>query len=638
MPDYPDIPYISETIGILAAHLGLDTAVEVFQSCDRRLADLMEDPEYLARPVAQCSANTAEEELWTMLLGKLAARRPDLFGPELAELSDEPRGAALAWLFTRHSHPDQLRFGVADIGAANYKLAAFRSGLVTTTVASKVAELANVEAELLPPAETEFWRAAEGSLLDLYLRANGWSAICLFNEPTLRRQTFLYSDAMDTLTTNAPAESGSFQILVHEHLHSLLTEAAMPGQVVRLTPLKEAVNEAVVDTLSGYAIGSSAIGRSLAYSLSRPGYRQAVFALLSLVPDISDNDIPRLAKLGRDILRCEDDNTAARILNIFAEADATTQKWLAYFTGEETLLYVRLEDPDVIVDVTYEHGSFVRYYDWTAPEELPDNYTVEEHCLDRPCRLHCLTGPACIRVNGDEEYWVEGECHRDDDLPALIGADGYIQYHQHNELHRLGGPSIIHADGSEEWWVHDQQHRADGPAYTDADTGEQRWFLYGELHRSDGPPVVSDEKEEWWVHGRRHRGGNLPAVTEFANGNTEYWVNGMRHREDGPAVEAGNLREWYRHDVLYREDGPAMVLGAGCETELIQHGRKVHVKGPAKLWFGTGGLHRPIEEGPAVIEAAWTGKHQRPERRQYWGYGERVRAPRKPRKATSVAA
>ena len=634
MADYADIPYISETLGILSAHLGLDMGVEVFLGCQYRLARLLEDPEYLSRPVAQCSANTAEDELWTMMLRELARRCPRLFGPELAELSDEPRGAALAWLFTRHSHPEQLREDVADGGTADYSTAVIRSELVTLAVGRRALKLANVEAELLPPATTKFWRLAEGSLLDLYLRHNRWNAICLFAEPTLRDQTFVRSDAMDTLTTAAPAESVSFALLVHEHLHTLLTKGAMPGAVVRLTPLRCAVNEAIVDTLSEYSAGGSSLGRSLAFSLSRPGYTQAVFALLSLTPDISDADIPRLVELGHDILRAEDDAAAAHLLNAFANASSTAAQWLTYFTGEDADIYVQLEDPAVVVDITYSRGAFVRCYDWTEPEKLPDEYPVEEHCLDRPFRYHCATGPAVIRVNGDHEFWVEGECHRIGNLPAIIGAGGYVEYLEHNQLHRVGGPAIIHQDGSEEWWERGKPHRVDGPAYTDVETGEQRWYLYGELHRTDGPALITDEQEEWWAHGRRHRAGNQPAVSEFATGDTEYWLNGMRHRTDGPAVDSFNLREWHRFDKLCRDDGPAMVLGAGCEAELVEHGKKFRVSGPTALWFGPDGLHRPIEEGPAVIEAAWTGKHHRPERRQYWEYGERVRAPRNSRKTT----
>ena len=51
-------------------------------------------------------------------------------------------------------------------------------------------------------------------------------------------------------------------------------------------------------------------------------------------------------------------------------------------------------------------------------------------------------------------YRFNGERHRDNDLPAVINADGTKYWCQHGYLHRDNGlPALIRANGSKEWWV-----------------------------------------------------------------------------------------------------------------------------------------------------------------------------------------
>ncbi len=77
---------------------------------------------------------------------------------------------------------------------------------------------------------------------------------------------------------------------------------------------------------------------------------------------------------------------------------------------------------------------------------------------------HRVDGPAYIRADGTQEWWVEGK------------------------RHRLDGPAVVRADGTQEWWVEGKRHRLDGPAYID-------------LHRLDGPAVVrADGTQTWWVN------------------------------------------------------------------------------------------------------------------------------------------
>lgn len=65
------------------------------------------------------------------------------------------------------------------------------------------------------------------------------------------------------------------------------------------------------------------------------------------------------------------------------------------------------------------------------------------------------------------------------------------------------GPAIIRPDGAQEWWLHDKLHREDGPAIIRSD-GSEFWYVRGDLHREDGPAVIwKDGSKEWWIHGEK---------------------------------------------------------------------------------------------------------------------------------------
>jgi hypothetical protein len=45
-----------------------------------------------------------------------------------------------------------------------------------------------------------------------------------------------------------------------------------------------------------------------------------------------------------------------------------------------------------------------------------------------------------------------------------------------NQFHRLDGPAYIKKDGSQYWYVNGKYHRLDGPAYIGRD-GSQYWYI-----------------------------------------------------------------------------------------------------------------------------------------------------------------
>ena len=50
-------------------------------------------------------------------------------------------------------------------------------------------------------------------------------------------------------------------------------------------------------------------------------------------------------------------------------------------------------------------------------------------------------------------HYKNGECHRDNDLPAVIYDNGTKAWYQNGKCHRDNDlPAVVHADGDKEWW------------------------------------------------------------------------------------------------------------------------------------------------------------------------------------------
>jgi hypothetical protein len=90
--------------------------------------------------------------------------------------------------------------------------------------------------------------------------------------------------------------------------------------------------------------------------------------------------------------------------------------------------------------------------------------------------------------------------HRDDG-PAVIKPDGTQEWYIKGLRHRLDRPAVVGADGTEEWWVNGRKHRTDGPAVVYSD-GSKSWWQDGLLHRDDGPAIVTAGMiPRWFAHG-----------------------------------------------------------------------------------------------------------------------------------------
>jgi hypothetical protein len=79
-------------------------------------------------------------------------------------------------------------------------------------------------------------------------------------------------------------------------------------------------------------------------------------------------------------------------------------------------------------------------------------------------------------------YYLCGKIHREDDLPAYIGADGTQSWYINGKCHREKDlPAYIWADGTQLWYINDRIHREDDlPAVIRAN-GTQLWYINGIL-------------------------------------------------------------------------------------------------------------------------------------------------------------
>ena len=90
-----------------------------------------------------------------------------------------------------------------------------------------------------------------------------------------------------------------------------------------------------------------------------------------------------------------------------------------------------------------------------------DEYIVS--CTTNPQGKHHSFGdlPAVEWINGDKEWLLNGELHREDS-PAIEWANGDKAWYLNKELHRDDGPAIEFSNGNatrKEWWLNGSMHK-----------------------------------------------------------------------------------------------------------------------------------------------------------------------------------
>jgi hypothetical protein len=293
---------------------------------------------------------------------------------------------------------------------------------------------------------------------------------------------------------------------------------------------------------------------------------------------------------------------------------------------------------------------------------------------------HC--GPACDIKDSTQIWFQHDKLHRIQEGPNA-GPAVITKNHIISERHLINGPQKHYKDRKandlftkranlhsfwlrgditwysslpskrEEWWYNGELHRINGPAVT-CDNGDQYWCQHSKLHRTDGPAIILFNifinlfaqpvtihywyqnnllhgptlpngtlgpacqiqtpcgkilLECWYIHDIIHR-ENAPALI-MSNGHEEWWLNNKPHRPQtgpfaGPAIVTSSGTEFWIHDgKIHREGAPAIIKSD--ETAVwYENGLKHRINAPAVIrsdggqeWWYNGMRHRVT--GPALV-------------------------------------
>lgn len=84
----------------------------------------------------------------------------------------------------------------------------------------------------------------------------------------------------------------------------------------------------------------------------------------------------------------------------------------------------------------------------------------------------------------EERFWVdENGLEHNPDGPALVTADGTMQWFRHGFLHREDGPAATYRDGSAYYFKNGRLHRDGGGPAVQSSNGDLLWYRRGEFIR-----------------------------------------------------------------------------------------------------------------------------------------------------------
>jgi antitoxin component YwqK of YwqJK toxin-antitoxin module len=171
--------------------------------------------------------------------------------------------------------------------------------------------------------------------------------------------------------------------------------------------------------------------------------------------------------------------------------------------------------------------------------------------IDKEINLNEVLNGEFVDYYNNKKFYINGELHRDRDLPAIIHYDGTIEYYANGELHRDGDlPAEIYTDGTKRYYKNGKLHRdGDLPAVINSN-GTMEYYKNGELYRDGDLPAIiwSDGTKEYYKNGELHRDGDLPAII-WSDGAMTYFKYGKRYRDgdlpavilpDGTGIHCGN--------------------------------------------------------------------------------------------------
>jgi hypothetical protein len=102
-----------------------------------------------------------------------------------------------------------------------------------------------------------------------------------------------------------------------------------------------------------------------------------------------------------------------------------------------------------------------------------------------------------IDLGGNKSWYLNGELHRDGDLPAVVRANGYKEWWINGMLHRDNDlPALIKANGDKEYWINRELHRSNDLPAIELANGDKRWYVNGKKHRDNYLPAIEYTYEQ----------------------------------------------------------------------------------------------------------------------------------------------
>ena len=120
--------------------------------------------------------------------------------------------------------------------------------------------------------------------------------------------------------------------------------------------------------------------------------------------------------------------------------------------------------------------------------------------------------PTIEYANGDKEWYINGNLHRENDQPAIVRKNGDKQWYVNGRLHRENDlPAIENSYGDKFWYRHGIRHRENDKPAIEYTCGSKWWYYNGNLHRENDRPasIYYNGGAGWWINGMN--------ITSFRN-------------------------------------------------------------------------------------------------------------------------
>lgn len=126
---------------------------------------------------------------------------------------------------------------------------------------------------------------------------------------------------------------------------------------------------------------------------------------------------------------------------------------LSYLRPKDIIMFAySTKEHQMILDELTIHNGFVVHCKEVVSQWVIDWF--QEH------NITLKLFKKCVRFKLGQGWFQNGKLHRDDDLPAIVNANGSNQWYQNGKLHRDNDlPAIVWENGSNEWFRHGRRYR-----------------------------------------------------------------------------------------------------------------------------------------------------------------------------------